>query len=389
MSKPKFSAMFHKMHQATRKPIVASLDVHDESTYLAAVDTRTGEIKRDCRVFGHYSNVLPHLKKIGSRSDICVLVEAGPHGFAPWRCFTNAGYLTHVIVPGSIPNARRAQKTDRDDAIENLNYHCSGLLRYVHVPDEEDEYIRECLRERQHVIWAITKEKQKLLSLLKRHGIEYNETKTNWTKTHFRWLERVALPRPIRGVVDIILERSTSLLKEADMLWGIIDDYLNDHPRYSTLRNWYMQMVGVGAVISATLIIEGGDLFRFAHPKALMKFTGLIPGKRQSGGKDPSLHITKSGNKYLRTSLVAIAKYYQDFRHLQKKKDIDKMPPILKEFILRSQHRLFSRYQALRRSGKCSTKARVAVAREVAGFIWELSTKIVPQLEGGSTQNAA
>jgi transposase len=30
----------------------------------------------------------------------------------------------------------------------------------------------------------------------------------------------------------------------------------------------------------------------------------LIPGKRQSGGKDLSLHITKAGNKYLRTALV-------------------------------------------------------------------------------------
>lgn len=389
MTKPKKSAMFNKMHQARKEPIVVSLDVHDESTYLVAVDTRTGEIKRDCRVLGHYSKVLPHLKKIGSRSDISVLVEAGPHGFSPWRCFSKAGYLTHLIVPGSIPNARRAQKTDRDDAIENLNYHCSGLLRYVHVPDENDEYIRECLRERQHVMWAITKEKQKLLSLLKRQGVQYTQTKTNWTKTHYHWLERVVLPRPIRGVVDIILERIASLLKEAQVLWGIIDDYLNDHPHYSQLRYWYMQMVGVGAVISATLIIEGGDLFRFAHPKAFMKFTGLIPGKRQSGGKDPSLHITKAGNKYLRTSLVAIAKYYQDYRHSQKKKDTDKMPPVLKEFILRSQHRLFSRYHALRRSGKCSTKARVAVAREVAGFIWELSTIVVPQLEGDAAQKVA
>jgi transposase len=389
MSKTKVSTQFKKMHQATTHPLVVSLDVHDETTYLVAVDTRTGEIKRDCRVIGHYHKVIHHLKKIGTRGEISVLVEAGPHGFAPWRCFTNAGYVTYVIVPGSLPNARRAQKTDRDDAIENLNYHCSGLLRYVHVPDVEDEYIRECLRERQHVMWAITKEKQKLLSLLKRHGIEYNETKTNWTKTHYRWLARVTLPSPIRGIVDIILQRMDSLVKEADMLWHFIDGYINNHPRYSRLRHWYMQMVGVGAVISATLIIEGGDLFRFPHPKALMKFTGLIPGKRQSGGKDPSLHITKSGNKYLRTSLVAIAKYYQDFRHLQKKKDIEKMPPILKEFILRSQHRLFTRYHALRRSGKCSTKARVAVAREVAGFIWELSTKVVPQLEGDLKQKAA
>ncbi|MBN1307786.1 MAG: transposase, partial [Chitinispirillaceae bacterium] len=178
MSKLKVSAVFNKMHQATKRPVVVSMDVHDESTYIFSVDTRTGEIKRDCRVMGHYRKVLRHLDKLGPRREICVLVEAGPHGFAPWRCFTEAGYTTFLVVPGSIPNARRAQKTDRDDAIETLNYHCSGLLRYVQVPDVEDERIRECLRERQHIVWTIIKEKQKLLSLLKRQGIEYNQTKT-------------------------------------------------------------------------------------------------------------------------------------------------------------------------------------------------------------------
>jgi transposase len=251
----------------------------------------------------------------------------------------------------------------------------------VHVPDVADEQIRECLRERQHVVWAISKEKQKLLSLLKRQGVEYTLTKTNWTKTHYRWLEEVTLPASIRSIVDIRLQRINRLYKEVTMLWHLVDEYLNNHPRYARLREWYLRMAGVGPVISATLIIEGGDLGRFAHPKPFMKFTGLIPGKRQSGGKDPSLHITKAGNKYLRTALVNIAKYYQDYRYLHKKKEIEKLPPLLQKFIVRCQHRLFTRYQALRRTGKCSTKARVAVAREMSAFIWELSTIIVPQLD--------
>jgi transposase len=389
MSKARQSAVFSKMHQAAQRPVVVSLDVHDESTYMFSVDTHTGEIKRDCRVMGHYRKVLHHLDKLGPRRQISVLVEAGPHGYAPWRCFTEAGYTTYMIVPGSIPNARRAQKTDRDDAIENLNYHCSGLLRYVHVPDIEDERMRECLRERQHVMWAVTKEKQKLLSLLKRQGVEYNLTKTNWTKTHYRWLGEVSLPLPIRSIVDIQLQRIDHLGAEAAMLWRLVDDYLNSHPHHSLLRYWYTRMAGVGPILSATLVIEGGDLGRFAHPKPWMKFTGLIPGKRQSGGKDPALHITKTGNKYLRTALVGIAKYYQDYRYLHKKEDIEKLPPILQEFIHRSQQRLFSRYHALRRCGKRSTKARVAVARELAAFVWELATIVVPQLEQSSHQKAA
>jgi transposase len=389
MSRPKLSPVFGKMYQAAQQPIVASLDVHDESTYVFSVDVRTGEIVRDCRVMGHYRKVVPHLKRLGRRRKICVLVEAGPHGFAPWRCFTEAGYTTFLIAPGSIANARRAQKTDRDDAMENLHYHCSGLLRYVQVPDVEDERMRECLRERQHVVWAIIKEKQKLLSLLKRQGGEYDLTKTNWTKTHYRWLREVVLAMPIRNLVDVRLHRIQRLGEEEAMLRRLVDDYLSTHPRHSHVRYWYTRMVGIGAVVSATLILEGRDLSRFPHAKPFMKFTGLIPGKRQTGGKDPALHITKAGNKYLRTSLVGIAKYYQDFRHLHTDKDVEELPPILREFILRTQRRLFSRYHALRRAGKRSTKARVAIARELAAFVWELATIVIPQLEQPLQQKAA
>jgi len=381
MSARKISSVLSKMHHVSQHPVVVSLDLHDRSTYMVCVDTDTGEIMRDCRVMGHYRKVLGHLKRLGARRRICVLIEAGPHGFAPWRCYTNAGYRTMMIASGSIPTPGNRQKTDRDDAMDNLHYHCSGLLRYVQVPTVADERMRECLRERQQAVWACTKEKQRLLSLLKRQGVEYNQTVTNWTKTHYRWLRSVDLPSEIRALLDLRLHRIQRFAEEETLLWQILDNYLEQRSDYSRLRSMYMRLAGIGPVTSATLILEGGDFSRFPHPKPFMKFVGLIPGKRQSGSSDPALHITKAGNKYLRTALVSIAKFYQDTRHLHSAKSIKDAPDALREFIGRCQCRLNSRCRALRSKGKCSTKARVAIARELAGFLWEYTTIVLPQLE--------
>jgi transposase len=376
------SYVIKKMHRGGELPVVASLDVHDVWTYMYVVDVETGELLKDSRIDGHYRNVRRHLAKLGrARDRICVLVEAGPHGFAPYRCFTKAGYATLVISPTSIPQRPQRTKTDREDAVENLDYHVSGKLRYVLVPNEQDEQMRECLRERQKVTWRIIKEKQKLLSLLKRYGHVFTGTKTNWTRKHYEWLRAVALPIPLRALVDVHLVRISQLEVDERSLWSLVDGYLDSKPEHAYRRKWFCKLRGVGEIVSAVLLLEGGDLSRFVHPRPLMNYTGLIPGKRQSGYRDPSLHITKAGNKYLRTALVSIAKYYQDYRTLYSARSLENLPALLREFLDRCQRRLNYFYRSLRARGKESTKARVAVARELCGFIWEFAVKIIPALQ--------
>ena len=100
---------------STQMPITASLDIHDDSTYVYCVDLVTGDLLIDINVKGHYKKVLRHLKKLGSRQKVLVLYEAGPHAFAPYRLFTKHGFSTKVIAPVSIPRRNREQKTDREE----------------------------------------------------------------------------------------------------------------------------------------------------------------------------------------------------------------------------------------------------------------------------------
>ncbi len=53
---------------------------------------------------------------------------------------------------------------------------------------------------------------------------------------------------------------------------------------------------GVGLVTAATLVAELGDLRRFASPRQLMAYAGLVPGEHSSGGRTRRGGITKTGN---------------------------------------------------------------------------------------------
>ena len=56
-----------------------------------------------------------------------------------------------------------------------------------------------------------------------------------------------------------------------------------------------------------------------------------------------------------------------------KQPKVDAAPPAVREIAWKAQHRLYRRYRALIRKGKRKTVAIVAIARELAGFIWAVA----------------
>jgi transposase len=363
-------------------PIVYSVDMHDENCYGYMIDTKSGELLEDCNIVGKPSVFYSHVDKhhLSRKDNMVILFEAGALGFSPYRKLTKAGYTCRMIAPSSIPRPPKRQKTDRWDAINNLHYFMAGSLRFVNAPAEEDVDAREWLRYRQELNHSVTKQKQRILGFLKRHACEYTLTKTNWTQRHRRWLRSVALADLVRGLLDLELDHLAYFEDQLAKIDRSLDNFFSSNERYCQQATTYQRIAGIGRIGAMTLVLEAGDLSRFSHPNAIMNFFGLVPGKHSSGASDPSLHITKAGNTYVRQALVTAARAYRDRRLLRTKKYIQSLPEPMQEFINRLQERLYNRYHDLRQKGKHGNKAKCAVARELCGFLWELCTTTLPQI---------
>ena len=69
----------------------------------------------------------------------------------------------------------------------------------------------------------------------------------------------------------------------------------------------FMSIPGIGFTTAAGVLAEIGNITVFPKPKSLVSWSGLAPAVNESAGKSSNSHITKRGNKYLRTFLVLAA----------------------------------------------------------------------------------
>jgi transposase len=74
------------------------------------------------------------------------------------------------------------------------------------------------------------------------------------------------------------------------------------HPEVVRLK----QVKGVGTLIALTYVLTVGDARRFRRSRDV---GCLRPGRRNSGSSQPQLHISKEGDRYLRTLMVQGAHY--------------------------------------------------------------------------------
>lgn len=109
-----------------------------------------------------------------------------------------------------------------------------------------------------------------------------------------------------------------------------------------------------------------------------MGFTGLVPSEYSSGESVHRGHITKAGNSHLRTQLIESAWAYQHRPTLgvqlrARQRGVD--PATVAQSWTAQQQRLCARFRRLGARKTSRNVVTVAVARELAGFLWaEMTT---------------
>ena len=362
------------------------LDVHAEDIAVAIAEAgRDGEVRSHGVISSDLQNVEKVLRRLGHpHKELRVCYEAGPCGFVLARRLKQWGIACDVVAPSLTPKGSGDKiKTDRRDARMLARLHRAGELTAVHVPDERDEAMRDLCRARTDAVQDLRSGRHQLKAFLLRNGYRYSE-KTSWGVAHMRYLRELVLPHPaMKVVLEEYLQGIDSTAERIERLEVHMKALLND---------WHMKPVvlalmgfrGYQTVAAMITVSEIGDIHRFDHPRQLMAYLGLVPSESSSGGTRSQGAITKCGNGHLRWIFSECAQHYRPPPKVSQELTTRQQAipqahrRAVQELSWRCQNRLHERGRKLAARGKTRQKVQVALARELAAFVWEVMRLTTP-----------
>jgi transposase len=297
--------------------------------------------------------------------------EAGPCGYALQRQVTTPRVSCQVIAPGLIPRKPGERiKTNRRDARKLAELLRAGLLTEVRPPTPAEEAVRDLCRARDDAREDLQRARHRLGKLLLRRGLHYSGR--NWTRAHRQWVDSLQWTQSAERVVvddyQLAIDHLEARLIELDTRLAEIAETAP----YREPVGWLRCFRGIDTLTAILILAELHDFRRFHSARALMAYLGLVPGEDSTGEKQRRGRITRTGNALVRRLLVETAWHYQHRPGIgvaltRRRKG---QPGRVIAIADKAQQRLCRRFRRLAEHHKPAPKIAVAIARELAGFLW-------------------
>ena len=362
--------------------LFVGMDVHKETYSLCALNGNTGEIVAETTC-GHEAKFIKSFidqakRKCGDIEEVLTGYEAGCLGYSLYKELKVLNIDCHILAPSTMSKSAKNKvvKNDRLDAEMIATNLMHGSYKSVYVPSEEDEDVREYLRMVSSTKQMIKVTKQKIKSLLLRQG-QHFDGRENWTIKYRKWLKDLKLNKMTRIVLDEYLHRLDQLEEDLDRYEAVIEDLVEESPHKESIEALKC-FAGVDTLSAITIQSEISDFDRFQKPKALVAYLGLNVGEHSSADKYKRTSITKQGNSNVRKTLIECAtgiiacNPYNKSKRIkarQKGQDIKTIT-----YADKCTKRLHKKYRSLVARGVKPAIAKVAIARELACFIWGMET---------------
>jgi len=334
-------------------PRYIGLDLAKKETQLALLNA-AGQQIHSRRFASTRENFLQLASELGPLD--CVALEVTTNSFTIARLLWPSGARVSLSDPMRTRIIAESKfKNDKIDARKLAELDRVDYLPKVWLPDPDTETLRHLLSQRQSLVDRRTEQKNRVHALLHRYLLRFEGTDL-YGAAGRRFLDALLADATLAPYDAFELHSS---LKEIDRLEGqltefeqLLADFIVTRPLLLAQLDHLLSVTGVSLVVGAGLLAAIGEVTRFAKPKRLASYFGLVPSTYQSGDSR-AFHgrITKRGRAQARWLVIEAAE------HLRKS------PGPLRSF-----------YQRLAKK-RGHNIAVVAVARKLTELCRQLLTK--------------
>ena len=273
--------------------MTAGLDLGDKYSYLYVLEADSGEFVEEGRLRTTPEDLR---RRFDSEQKLKVAIEVGTH--SPWVSRLLEGCGHEVLVADSrkirlIYGDKR--KTDKLDAqkLARLARADPELLYPIEHRGEESQAHLALIHSRDALVRSRTQLINHVRGTLKSFGAR---------------LPKCSAESFHRKVADALPCELAEALEDVVATIGSLTERIRDYERriervceqsYPQESGLLRQVAGVGALTSLTFVLSLEDPDRFEKSRTVGAYLGLVPGKDQSGDRDPGKRISGEGEEML------------------------------------------------------------------------------------------
>jgi transposase len=299
--------------------LYAGLDLHSRNTYIGILDQEFNRIFKK-RVSNDLKLILKALNPF--RSELKGLVVESTYNWY-WLIdglMDNGYQCVHLANPSAIKQYEGLKHADdQHDAFFLAHLLILGILPQGYIYPKKDRPVRDLARKRMFLVQHKTAHILSLQSLIARccaKKISSNQMRHLTLDDLQHLLEEEHLVLCAQANLDSI----RFLTQQIKKIEKTVTKRIKLNPAFQNL----LTVPGIGNILAMTIMLEIGDISRFAKVGNFASYCRCVPSQRLSDGKSKGHGNRKNGNRYLSWAFVEAAhlcrRHCQQFRRYYNRK---------------------------------------------------------------------
>ena len=299
--------------------LYAGLDLHSRNTYIGILDQKFNRVFKK-RVTNNLELILKTLNPFTSELKGLV-VESTYNWYWLIDGLMDAGYqCVHLANPSAIKQYEGLKYADdQHDAFFLAHLLILGILPQGYIYPKKDRPVRDLARKRMFLVQHKTAHILSLQSLIARccaKKVSTNQMRHLTLDDLQHLLEEEHLVLSAQANLDTIRFLTQQIKKIEKTITKRIK--LND-----AFQN-LLTVPGIGNILAMTIMLEVGDISRFAKVGNFASYCRCVSSQRLSDGKSKGQGNRKNGNRYLSWAFIEAAhltrRHCQQFRRYYNRK---------------------------------------------------------------------
>jgi len=215
------------------------------------------------------------------------------------------GYRVHLANTAAIQQYEGLKYTDdHSDARWLAHLLRLEVLPEGHIYSRAERPVRDLLRKRSQMVRQRTTNLLSIQNLLTRNtgsSLSANRVKALDTQQVDQLLPNGDLALAVKANLSVM----TSAEEQVELLEKTVSQRVKLRPQFSYLKS----VPGIGEILSLTIMLETGDIKRFASVGNFASYSRCVGSLKISNGKKKGQGNTKNGNKYLAWAFIEAAHF--------------------------------------------------------------------------------